>query len=81
MLLSIGELVDKLVIENIKIATIRERLHGEELADELRVELNDKMQALNANRGVIVKALDEKIESVVAGAPNRLMKHVRTYAD
>ena len=46
-MLSLGELLDKLVIENIKLAVIRERLNRETLDDEVRVVLNVKMQDLN----------------------------------
>ena len=47
---SIGDMVDKLVIENIKIFSIRENLHNENLSDEEYVKLNNKMMVLNENR-------------------------------
>ena len=42
-MLSIGDLIDKLVIENIKIFTLREKLHSPDISDEEYIQLNDKM--------------------------------------
>jgi hypothetical protein len=39
---SIGDLVDKLIIENIKIFSIRDKLHEKGLSDKEVVELNEK---------------------------------------
>ena len=47
-MLSIGDLVDKLVIENIKIFSLREKIH-EDISDEEKVQLNNKMITLNEN--------------------------------
>lgn len=78
---SIGDMVDKLVIENIKIFSIRENLHNENLSDEEYVKLNNKMMVLNENRGTISSLLDEKVENVVSRKePNRILKAVKTYA-
>jgi|TARA_Y100000310_G_scaffold336228_1_gene420213 hypothetical protein len=78
---SIGDMIDKLVIENIKIFSIREKLHNDKLTDEEYVQLNNKMMILNENRGTISSLLDEKVENVVSGSePNRILKTVKTYA-
>jgi len=78
---SIGDMIDKLVIENIKIFSIREKLHSDTLSDEEYVQLNNKMMILNENRGTISSLLDEKVENVVSGKePNRILKAVKTYA-
>ena len=78
-MLSIADLIDKLVIENIKIFTLREKLHGS-LSDEEKVQLNNTMIALNENRGIIANALDEKIANVVSGKEkNTILKKIKTY--
>lgn len=73
MLLSIGEIVDKLVIENIKIALLKEKMREGE-------EVYPKMMVLNANRSAIVAALNEKIELVISGKEdNQILKTVKTW--
>jgi len=78
---SIGDLVDKLVIENIKIFSIRDRLHEENLADKEYVLLNNKMMTLNENRSIISSLLDQKVERVVDGKEkNSIFKNIKTYS-
>lgn len=78
-MLSIGDLIDKLVIEDIKIFNIREKLHGD-ISDEEKVHLNNAMITLNENRGIIANALDEKVVNVVSGKEkNVLLKKIKTY--
>ena len=77
---SIGDLIDKLVIENIKIFTIREKLHDESISDEENVRLTNNMMIVNENRGVISDCLDEKITNVVEGKEsNQTLKKIKTY--
>lgn len=77
---SIGELCDKLCIENLKIYNIREQLHQEGLSDEDYVLLNNKMNLLNTNRSILSNLLDEKVEAVVAGKEkNCVLTNVKTY--
>jgi|TARA_R110000824_G_scaffold352785_1_gene539879 hypothetical protein len=77
---SIADLIDKLVIENIKIFSIRDKLHEQELTDKEYVFFNEKMMALNENRGIISKHLDEKIDGVIEGTQkNIFLKTVKTY--
>jgi hypothetical protein len=77
---SIADFIDKLVIENIKIFSIREKLHDKNLTDEEYVELNEKMMVLNENRGIISKFLDEKVENVIDGKEkNVILKTIKTY--
>ena len=77
---SIGDLVDKLVIENLKIFTVRDQLHSEELSDKEYVELNNKMNILNQNRSTLANLLDDKVEKVVSKKEkNVLLKIVKTY--
>ena len=77
---SIGDIIDKLVIENIKIFSIREKLHSETLSNEEYVLLNNKMMILNENRGTIASLLDEKVENVISRKePNRILKTIKTY--
>jgi hypothetical protein len=79
-MLSIGDLIDKLVIENIKIFTLREKLHLDNITDDERVALNDKMIILNENRGIISNYLDEKVNNVVDGVEkNVILKKIKTY--
>ena len=78
---SIGDLIDKLVIENIKIFSIRDKLHEGELSDKEYVEMNNKMMLLNENRSVVSSLLDQKIERVVSGEEkNCIFKNIKTYA-
>jgi thermostable 8-oxoguanine DNA glycosylase len=79
-MLSIGEIVDRLVIENIKIFNVRERLNSDSLSDEEYVYCENKMNILNENRGIILQELDKKIDNVLSGKDkNVYMKHVKTY--
>lgn len=77
---SVGELVDKLIIENIKIYRIRETLHTENISDETYVENENKMNIINENRGTIIKFLNQKIDNVILGETNSYFKDVKTYA-
>lgn len=77
---SIGDMIDKLVIENIKTFSIREKLHSDSLSDEEYVDLNNKMMLLSENRGILSSLLDQKIEDVVSGKEvNRILKTIKTY--
>lgn len=80
-MLSIADLIDKLVIENIKIFNIREKLQEDKkLSDKERVKLNNAMIALNENRGIIANHLDEKVVNVVSGKEkNVILKKIKTY--
>ena len=79
-MISIGDLIDKLVIENIKIFTLREKLHSDNLSDEEYVSLTNNMMTLNENRGTISNFLDEKIDNVVSGKEkNLVLKKIKTY--
>lgn len=77
---SIGDLVDKLSVENLKIFRVREQLHSEDLSDEDYVELNNKMNILNQNRATLSNLLDDKVEKVVSKKEkNSVLKMVKTY--
>lgn len=77
---SIGDLVDKLVIENLKIFSVRDQLHNQNLSDKEYVHLNNKMNILNQNRSTLANLLDEKVEKVVSKKEkNVLLKIVKTY--
>ena len=79
-MLSIGDLIDKLIIENVKIFTLREKLHTEKLSDEEYTQLYDKIMVLNENRGIICNHLDEKVNNVVSGKEkNVILKKIKTY--
>ena len=78
---SIGDLTDKLIIENIKIFNLRERLHASELTDEEYVSLSNQMNLLNKNRSLISNFLDDKIDNVISGKEeNSILKIIKTYA-
>ena len=78
---SIGDLVDKLSVENLKIFRVREQLHSEDLSDENYVELNNKMNILNQNRATLSNLLDDKVEKVVSKKEkNSVLKMVKTYS-
>jgi len=77
---SIGDFVDKLVIENIKTFNTRQAFHKEGLKDDEYVNLNHKMMILNDNKTTIQKMLNEKIERVVSGEEkNRILTVVKTF--
>jgi len=81
-MLSIGDLIDKLIIENVKLFTLREKLHGEKLTDEEYTQLYDKIMILNENRGIICNHLDEKVNNVVSGKEkNVVLKKIKTYRE
>jgi len=78
---SIGEFIDKLIIENIKIFHLRESIHDESISDDEFVEGENKMNIVNENRGTIIDFLNEKIDRVVAGKErNSYLRNVKTYA-
>ena len=80
-MLSIADLIDKLVIENIKIFHLRENLHDKNTDDESYVEAENKMNLLNENRGIIMDFLDEKVHGVVVdNEKNSYLRNVKTYA-
>jgi hypothetical protein len=76
---SIGELIDKLVIENIKIFKLRETLHQKDINNKEFVDNGIKMNIINENRGVIINFLNKKIEDVANGEINSYFKDVKTY--
>jgi len=76
---SIGELIDKLVIENIKIFKLRETLHQKDIDNKEFVDNGIKMNIINENRGVIINFLNKKIEDVANGEINSYFKDVKTY--
>lgn len=76
---SVGELIDKLIIENIKIFKLRGDLHTKKMNDQEFVETDNKMMVINSNRSTIVKFLNSKIEDVVNGKPNSYFKDIKTY--
>jgi len=79
-MLSIGDMIDKLCIESIKIFNIREKIHNPETSDEDKVQFTEVMIALNENRGIITNYLDEKINNVVTlKEPNVVLKKIKTY--
>lgn len=77
---SIGDLIDKLIIENIKIFNLREKMHGKKLSDEEYVTLSNQMNILNKNRSIISNFLDDKVERVVSGKEkNTFLNIIKTY--
>ena len=78
-MLSIGDMIDKLVIENIKIFTLRDKIH-DSTDDEEIVKLTEKMMVCNENRGIIANYLDDKVNNVVDGKEaNVVLKKIKTY--
>lgn len=80
-MLSIGEIIDKLVIELIKADTVRQQMNECVATEDNPTyhKLYEKLTILNANRAVLKTELDSKIERVKNGEPNRVLKHCRTY--
>jgi hypothetical protein len=79
-MLSIGELIEKVVIENIKIFNLRQVLHDKKLTKQEYVDINDKMMTLNDNKSVITKELDRKLDAVIGKKEkNRILKTIKTY--
>lgn len=78
-MLSIGDMIDKLVIENIKIFTLRDKIHDSSDEEEI-VKLTEKMMVCNENRGIIANYLDDKVNNVVDGKEaNVVLKKIKTY--
>jgi predicted nucleic acid-binding Zn-ribbon protein len=79
---SIGDLIDKLVIEDIKIYSIREKLNTQILDEKEYVDLNAKMMVLNENRSTIVSYLDDKLDKVLSKKEkNIIIKRLKTYGN
>ena len=79
-LMSIAEIVDKLIIENIKIFTTRKKLHCNDTSDGDYVINENKMNILNENRGTVIRFLDEKINSLINKTDAHVhLKNVKTY--
>jgi len=79
-MLSIGDIVEKLVIENIKIAHLKQQLSTLSEGSAEYSVIYTKMMVLNKNRSVIIAALDEKVERVASGREkNRLLEIIKTY--
>ena len=80
-MLSVAELIDKLVIENMKIFNLREQIHSKNITDEDYVEAENKMNILNENRGIIIDFLNDKIDKVMSGEEkNQALRSIKTYA-
>lgn len=78
-ILSIGELIDKLIIENIKIFSLRDKLHSAETNADAGI-LNEKMMTLVANRSALIACLDQKIENVISkNESNRILRTIKTF--
>lgn len=72
-------MIDKLVIENIKIFTLRDKIHDSTDEEEI-VKLTEKMMVCNENRGIIANYLDDKVNNVVDGKEaNVVLKKIKTY--
>jgi hypothetical protein len=68
------------VIENIKVFNLREALHDTEgKSEEELVNLNEKMMIVNENRTIISKELDAKVDQVIKGEPNAVLRVFKTY--
>jgi len=79
-LMSVGEMIDKLIIENIKIFSTREKLHDTAVDDSEYVINENKMNVLNENRGTVIRFLDEKINDIINKKDaNVHLKNVKTY--
>lgn len=78
-LYSIGEMIDKLIIENIKIYQMREKMHVSKVNDDEFADLSLKIITSNQNRSTLVKFLNDKIEDVISGQPNSFINDIRTY--
>ena len=87
MILSIGELIDKLVIENIKAYNVRQELSEviagqkfyEKVSRGMKIrELYSKLMTYNTNRNILIKTIDEKTAEILDGKPNKVMKTVRS---
>jgi hypothetical protein len=78
-MLSIGELVDKLVVETMKGHYLRDKLHGLKEEDPEYLDLYQKLMISNDNRGIVSNLLDEKVDKVVMGGQNVIVKRFKTY--
>ena len=80
-MLSVAELIDKLIIENMKIFNMREKIHSPDISDAEDVECENVMNILNENRGTIIDFLNIKIDKVLSGEEkNQALRNVKTYA-
>lgn len=81
MMYSVGELIDKLIIENMKIFQLRNMIHSKDVDDDVYVESENKMNILNENRGTIIDFLNDKIDKVIDKKErNSVLRNVKTYS-
>lgn len=77
-MLSVAELIDKLVIEIMKGHYLRQRYH--EAEGEEKAALYGQLMIANSNRSVISEELDRKLERVLKGEErNVIIKRLKTY--
>jgi hypothetical protein len=60
--LSIGEIIDRLVIVHLKQWHLEEMMADPEVSDEKKAEITDQIVSLNAFRMKLVAAIDEVFE-------------------
>lgn len=80
---SLGDLVDKLIIENIKIYNLKDKINlMRDKNDKEYIEAYEKMMILNQNRAKLCEYVDIKFNDVVSGRDsNEFLAKVRTYND
>lgn len=79
---SLSDLIDKLIIENIKIFNKREQLSQISENSPEYVKIYETMMILNENRSLLCNAVDEKFDNVISGKEkNTFLKKIRTYND
>ena len=79
-MLSIGDWVDKLIIENMKIFTTRDKFNASKEDPVESAKLYDLMMQMVDNRAKISNALDEKVQAVMSGKDSKeFIKRIRTY--
>ncbi len=79
-MISIGDWIDKLVVENMKLFTVRDKLNTVKKNSHAYTVLYDTMMKMTDNRAKIMNALDKKVADVISGRePNIFIERIRTY--
>jgi len=77
---SVGELIDRLIIEDIKVFNLRETVHNKKISKKEKVLIFNKLNIFNNNKAILVGFLDTKINNILDGKEkNQLLKIIKTY--
>ncbi len=79
---TIGSLIDKLSINELKIYHMKEQIHRDDVDDAFIRECMDKLEILNTQRKDMSEELQELMDDVAAGRKKlRIYRQLKMYND